>query len=564
MKTNLLSVNLLLATALTGMAQANFTRVTNTVLTAELASGLGAAWADYDGDGWLDLAQANFLGPHRLFHNNGNGTFSRITNSVAVAGPESAGMSWGDFNNDGRPDLFFGNGYDSGIANQLFQNQTLTNGGFLPLTTGPGSMTSITASSGCSWGDYDRDGFLDLFVSNSGSKSELWHNKGDGTFERELTGPVVNNVADSIGAAWADYDNDGWPDLFVANGFGSASPQKNFLYHNNGDGTFTQIKTGSIVNDLAHFCGAAWGDYDNDGFLDLFVTNLEGHNYLYHNNRDGSFSRITVGPIVQDTTGGFISAAWADYDNDGWLDLFVGNRTEGHGNSLYHNNGDGTFTKITAGPIVEDQFTNGGCAWGDYDNDGFPDLFVSGFDITENNLGQSMLYHNTGTTNHWLKVLLFPSESNGSAIGAKIRVTAVIHGQTVTQMREVSSGDGFGGSSPEAIFGLGDARLAANVSVEWPSGHPHALVLDHPASGLSERVSVYEPVALKVLALNRAGGSITFQAIPPRGRVLGLESSTNLATWSNEPVSSWEARRITIQTPPGAQMRFYRALFQTF
>src|SRR4051794_11283568 len=122
--------------------------------------------------------------------------------------------------------------------------------------------------------------------------------------------------------------------------------------YNNHDGTFTQIKAGTIVNDLGSFCSAAWGDYDNDGFLDLFVTSnggTVGHIYLYHNNGDGTFASVITGPIVSDR-GTFIAAAWADYDNDGWLDLFVGNRTQGRPNLLYHNNGDGTFTKVTSGP----------------------------------------------------------------------------------------------------------------------------------------------------------------------------------------------------------------------
>jgi hypothetical protein len=130
-----------------------------------------------------------------------------------------------------------------------------------------------------------------------------------------LTGAVVTKIGNSVGAAWADYDKDGWPDPLVANGFNEGG--KNSLYHNHRDGTFTQVTTGPVANDVGNFTGVAWGDYDNDGFVDLFVTVSNGHNHLYHNNGDGTFTSVTDGDIVSDT-GTFISAGWTDYDNDGW------------------------------------------------------------------------------------------------------------------------------------------------------------------------------------------------------------------------------------------------------
>ena len=540
-------------------AQPNFVRITNSVLTAELVTGSGAAWADYDGDGLLDLAQANFDGPNLLFHNNGDGTFMKVTtNGVAIAGPESYGVSWGDFDNDGRPDLFFGNGYVSGRPNLLFHNQTLTSEGFVRVMEGPGATNLTLSSVGCSWADYDRDGFLDLFVANSGKPSELWHNKGDGSFERVLAGAIVTNIADSIAAAWADYDNDGWPDLFVANGLGAGSNQKNFLYHNNRDGTFTQIKTGAIVNDLDQFIGAAWGDYDNDGFLDLFTTGggLGHHNYLYHNNGDGTFTSITTGPIVNDR-GTFIAAAWADYDNDGWLDLFVGNRTLGQGNFLYHNNGGGTFTKVITGPIVEDRDLNGACAWGDYDNDGFSDLFVSGQDYRAPNSGQSRLYHNEGTTNNWLKIIPHATRSNASAVGAKVRVTAIINGKTVTQLREINTGDGLAGNSQEALFGLGDTNAAASVSIEWPAGTVQVMT-NVPAQ---QFLTVIEPAALKALAI-LPNGSFQFSLTGGIGLHYFLETSSDLGNWTFWTGVTCTNRTMTLTDTnvSTSSKRFYRAV----
>ena len=169
------------------------------------------------------------------------------------------------------------------------------------------------------------------------------------TFTKITTGDIVNDGGDSYGSSWIDFDNDGYLDLFVINGRDSI-PMNNFLYHNNGDGTFTRITTGDIVNDGGNSYSSTWGDYDNDGYLDLFVANSV-QNFLYHNNGDSTFTKITTGSIVNDV-GNSIGQSWCDYDNDGDLDLFLANNNEN--NALYSNNGDGTFTKITTGVVVND------------------------------------------------------------------------------------------------------------------------------------------------------------------------------------------------------------------
>src|SRR5439155_143910 len=189
-------------------------------------------------------------------------------------------------------------------------------------------------------------------------------------FTAITNGPVVKDGGDSTGCAWGDYDNDGFLDLFVSNEQG----QNNFLFHNNGDGSFAKIISGNIVNDGGASYGCTWGDYDNDGFLDLFVANLNENNFLYHNNGDGTFTKVTSGRIVSDG-GASQGCAWGDYDNDGLLDLFVANRNQI--NFLYHNDGNGAFTAITNGAIVNDVDYSWSPAWVDYDNDGFLDLFVA-------------------------------------------------------------------------------------------------------------------------------------------------------------------------------------------
>jgi hypothetical protein len=260
---------------------------------------------------------------------------------------------------------------------------------FTKITKGP-IVTHNQQSTGAAWVDYDLDGDLDLLVTNLEEQvNRLYQNQGDGTFIRVTDMGIVVDGGNSYAATWADYDNDGDPDAFVANG----GAQDNFLYDNNGDGTFTTISAGILVNDDGNSLGCAWADYDRDGDVDLFVANHGGNNGLYRNDGGGAFTKDTTSAVVTDGEDS-VMGAWADYDGDNDLDLFVPNGffAQGH-NSLYENNGDGTFTKVTAGPVVTDSLTSVGGSWGDYDNDGDLDLFVTNAGASENN----SLYRNEGS-----------------------------------------------------------------------------------------------------------------------------------------------------------------------
>ena len=204
------------------------------------------------------------------------------------------------------------------------------------------------------------------------------------------------------------------------------------------------------------------------------MANLDGRpNFLFQNNGDGTFTKITDGAVVTDSYG--FGCAWADYDNDGWLDLFVNRGVSGgvgKDNAIYHNNGDGTFTPVTEGSLVHDGGQGKGCAWGDYDNDGFQDLFVAngGFVVPIHNQ-LNFLYHNDGNANNWLTIKLFGTASNRPAIGAKVRVLARIGGRLLWQLREVSGGGNYGSQNDlRASFGLGDAGRVDTLHIEWPSG----------------------------------------------------------------------------------------------
>jgi hypothetical protein len=482
-----------------------FTKITTGLIATDGGDSSGCAWGDFDNDGFPDLFVGNGGTKNFLYHNNGDGTFTKLTNA-APALNNGFGGSWADFDNDGWLDLFVANR----SANYLYRNNS--DGTFTKVAPFAGA-TGATSWSG-SWGDYDRDGWADLFISNGGGNNNvLLHNNGDGTFTKITGARIVSDGGASIGAAWQDYDGDGWPDLFVAN-----NGANNFLYHNLRNGTFARITTGRIATDSQSAIVPDWGDYDNDGWPDLAVGCF-GRNLLFRNPGDGTFAKQTNGPVVLDPQNSEI-VQWIDYDNDGFLDLFSAN-DGGQNNTLYHNNGDGTFAKITTGSLVNDGGNSAGCAWADFDNDGFLDLFVANWQGSRPNF----LYRNNGNTNHWLKVKCVGTASNRAGIGAKVRVRATVRTADMWQLREISGGTGFGQTSLPAHFGLGDAGVADTVRIEWPSGAIQEL---HSVSA-NQTLSVVEPPKLAGAKYNAVGFQSDVMGLPGSNYV--IETSLDLSDW---------------------------------
>ncbi len=430
------------------------------------------AWGDYNNDGFVDLFVTNYDPdvPNFLYHNNGNSTFTKVTTgTIATDQASSLAATWGDYDNDGDLDLYVAN--NIGFENFLYRND----GGVFTRILNDPAVQDKSYSHGTSWVDYDNDGFLDLFVTDyfSTKFNKLFHNNGDGTFTKANGSAPTLEANFSVSGTWGDYNNDGLLDLFVCN----TSNNNNSLYKNTGNGNFIKINQGNIVNDGGNSVGASWGDYNNDGYLDLFVANAGNqNNFLYRNNGDESFTKISTGQIVNDG-GHSHGSAWGDYDNDGDIDLFVSNDQD-QNNALYANNGDGTFTAIT-NDLTQDGGQSFGTAWADYDNDGDLDLFTTNHQLNEN-----FIYQNArGKCQNKVCVTLIGTNSNYSAIGTKIRVKANIYGNDTWQMRELSgqTGGGIGGQNElKTIIGLGDATLIDSMIIEWNSGYRQILTNQTP------------------------------------------------------------------------------------
>ncbi len=448
----------------------------------------GQAWGDFNNDGWVDLYVTGNLEPNTLYVNQQDGTFAVAAQSdqVAITNVPSGGAVWADYDNDGWRDLYVLN---LG-ANRLFRNRH--GEAFQDVTdaAGVGDMRKGTTSA---WADYDNDGYLDLYVTNWScqhacdpfdlalSQDVLYHNQGDGTFQDVS---YLLDYSKLLGAGFAasfiDYDNDGDLDLYVVNDKVN-NPIGNVLWRNDGAGCagwcWTDVSAQSRTQIVAHGMGLATGDYDNDGDLDLYFSNMIKPMVLLQNQGDGTFQdmaeRAGVGYETEKTVGW--GTAFLDYDNDGWLDLYLAatGLAPYYGQAgmlypfydgLFHNNQNGSFTSI-AFETHWQQAPSMGFATADYNNDGFVDYVVGhwneGYRLFRNELGQQ-------SDHHWLGLRLEGAEDvNRDAIGTHVLVTTQ---DGHTQMREVKSGSSMGAGNDTTLhFGLGQSNLEM-VRIIWPNG----------------------------------------------------------------------------------------------
>jgi hypothetical protein len=479
-------------------------------------TGCGAAFIDYDNDGWIDIflvngtrleADSSSKHSNRLLRNNRDGTFTDVTRQAGLTHfGWGQGVCVGDYDNDGYDDLFV----TYWGQNVLYHNNG--DGTFIDVTEKSGLLLEGTHwGAGCSFLDYDRDGHLDLFVSNyvdldlkttplpgTGSclyqglpvncgpqglpraKNYLYRNNGDGTFTDVTQKSGIGKAPASygLGVLVADFDNDGWPDIYVAN-----DSEMSFLFWNNGDGTFTEggLEAGVATSRDGRNqsgMGVSAGDYNCDGFLDIFKTNFSDDlPNLYHNDGSRLFRDYTqtAGLVAYSRFLGW-GGGFVDVNNDGWLDIFYVNghvypeidslKGPAHYKEpkvLYGNLGNGKFQDISAvaGPAITNLSSARGCAFGDFDNDGVIDVLVNPI-----NAAPQLLHCTSHTGNSWITLKLVGSKSNRSAIGARVYCTTGDH----RQMDEVRSGGSFYSQNDLRIhFGLGKATHIDVLEIHWPS-----------------------------------------------------------------------------------------------
>lgn len=427
---------------------------------------------DVNNDGWEDLFISNGLQGGQadfLYLNDGMGQFTEVKDmDIVQASEPSDGASFADYNNDGHIDGVVSSWY--GAKDLLYLNDSngrLVNNVNAGLV--PGSLAETAA-----FGDYNNDGWLDLYITNSGGRKNnyLYKNLKNGKFEQIVEHILVNDRKTSRGAVWGDFNNDGITDLFVANEDNTA----NDLFIGLGDGNFEKFNRGSIVVRGMGSMTGSWGDIDNDGDFDLFIGNsgffTEQRNQLYKNFGD-SFGEVTDDPVAT-AKGCTFGSAFGDYDNDGDLDLVVMNGfcNANLNNRLYENQGDGSFVDVSQLLAANGNICSFGAAWGDVNNDGFLDLAVANCKNNNNDSERTnRLMLNLGNNNNWLQTKLKGTLSNADAIGAKIKVKATINNKEVWQIREIRSQSGYAGqNSLVAHFGLGDANTVDSLIIIWPAG----------------------------------------------------------------------------------------------
>src|SRR5712692_3204666 len=494
------------------------------VLRMFTSGGAVAAVGDYDNDGFDDLfvTDSDTGRPNRLYHNNGNLTFTDVTESAGVAGGNDSlsivsDAVWFDYDNDGQRDLLVAR-FGTPI---LYHNEG--NGKFKDVTRASGLYKFANTLAVIAF-DYNNDGYLDLLFGNyfqpvnlldlkmprvlpndldnavNGGGVTLWRNNGNGTFT-----DVTRQAGFGKHTGWTtdvghgDFNNDGLQDVYFACDYGTDR-----IFFNNGDGTFREVTATATGYDTKKGMNVEVGDYDNDGWLDIYVTNITDEymkecNMLWHNNGDGTFTDVSKETGTCATLWGW-GGKFGDFDNDGWLDLFVVNGLRSAGREsyipvlfnmvttpgidfsdinnwppigamtwsgyqkkkLFRNLGSQSFREISAEAGVDNNLDGRGIAMADFDNDGRLDLYQTNADQP------ALLYHNqTEGAGNWVELKLAGTKSNRDAIGARVRLRA----GDLTLIREVDGGNGYASQSSTRLhFGIGKQKKIDSLEIRWPSG----------------------------------------------------------------------------------------------
>jgi hypothetical protein len=468
-------------------AKVQFEEVAQEIGLDKTSGGRGTAVFDMDGDGYLDVVMACAHAGCSLYRNNGDGTFTDATvGSGLDECVNTFAVTVGDYNNDGLDDLYITRlGFYPGES-VLYRNN------------GDGTFTDVTKEAGvqnwgatftAQWVDYDCDGYLDLFVSGNQGRffgrntpNRLFHNNGDGTFTEVTPKTGITSISPNIGSSWGDYDNDGYPDLFLSSALGRAQ-----LYHNNGDGTFTDVSREAGIDDISLGFVSLWCDYDDDGWLDLiqFVwspTDDVMHNLIhgvrpanghplrcYHNNGDGTFTMKSE-ELGLNECWGTMTGNVGDFNNDGYLDLVLGNggplmeHTEP--TVLLEYDGIGKFHNVTFAAGMPFTGKGHGANMADLAGDGRLSVIVADGGLYPGDLLTTSVFRPKTLPGNYLNVRLVGTKSNRNAVGARLK----LEGGGRSQHRLVSAGSAFGCLPYEQHVGLGKIHRVESLEILWPSG----------------------------------------------------------------------------------------------
>jgi tetratricopeptide (TPR) repeat protein len=446
---------------------------------------------DFENNGLLDVvvSSQDVCDPLRYFHNNGDGTFSDRSEQAGLRN-QLGGLNIvaADYNNDGCMDiLVLRGGWEFAQRKSLLRNNC--DGTFTDVTDASGLGASITSTQTAAWADIDNDGFLDLFIGNENSPSQLFHNKGDGTFEEIAHSAGVDRTAFTKGVTAADYDGDGFVDFYVTNNNGL-----NFLYHNNGDKTFTEVAREAGVQGPVFSFSTWFFDYDNDGWSDLFVAgymnsidealktyvkqpfNAETLK-LYHNKHDGTFEDVTE-KVGLNKVFMPMGSNFGDVDDDGYLDIYLGMGAPSYTALLPHtllrNDRAKVFVDITESSGTGELHKGHGIVFADLGRQGHEDILAEIGGAVPGDKHAMRVFANPGNSNDWLNVRLVGVTSNRAAVGAQVKITVQDGNEPPRSIyRVVGQTSSFGGNPMEQHIGLGHDAHEITVDVFWPTTKTH-------------------------------------------------------------------------------------------
>lgn len=440
-------------------------------ITSTYSDSRSVNFIDINNDDWDDIFISNGKSGGQkdmLYINNKAGGFTEVFDmDLVTQSKPSDGASFADYNQDGHIDAIVSNWY--GVMDDLFLND---GNGRLMLNKNAGIASGSYAETAV-FGDYNNDGLLDIYIPTSGGNkiNHLYKNLGNSKFERITGHKIIEGNKASRTAIWSDLNNDGYGDILITNeGNGT-----NDIFLGKGGDAYERYTATSIVSKAESSVTASIGDIDNDGDMDIFIGNSGLYTPKKKNlfkNENGLFQAVS-NTIISEGERCTFGSAFSDYDNDGDLDLLVSNGfcSIEMKDQLYQNNGDGSFVEVSH-LIPTDNVCSYGCAWGDVNNDGFLDIMIANCKNDDTDIeNPNTLLINTPNNNHWVKIKLVGIESNTNGLGARIYVQAKLNGSIIKQIREVSGQTGYSGqNSLTAHFGLLDADVVDSVIIRWPNG----------------------------------------------------------------------------------------------